>query len=68
MGRGKGAGSTAGSKAASKTRSQKGLDLSMAMAEETTYAVKSRTEMVHRILEGLRDEAFDWPGILVSNP
>ena len=55
IGRGKGAGS--------KTRSQKGLVLSqavvMAEAESTPYAVKLRTEMVHRVLEGLRDEAFE---------
>ena len=55
IGRGKGAGS--------KTRSQKGLVLSqavaMAEAEGTPYAVKLRTEMVHRVLEGLRDEAFE---------
>ena len=29
------------------------------MDESTTYAVKARTEMVHRILEGLRDEALE---------
>ena len=55
IGRGKGAGS--------KTRSQKRLVLSqavaMAEAESTPYAVKLRTEMVHRVLEGLRDEAFE---------
>ena len=55
IGRGKGAGS--------KTRSQKGLVLSQAVAmaevESTPYAVKLRTEMVHRVLEGLRDEAFE---------
>ena len=54
IGRGKGAGS--------KTRSQKGLVLSQAVAlaeaQDTPYAVKLRTEMVHRVLEGLRDEAF----------
>ena len=55
IGQGKGAGS--------KTRSQKGLVLSqavaMAEAESTPYAVKLRTEMVHRVLEGLRDEALE---------
>eukprot|EP00439_Symbiodinium_sp_Y106_P009573 s2309_g1.t1 len=29
------------------------------MDETTSYAVKARTEMVHRVLEGLRDEAFE---------
>ena len=29
------------------------------MDESTPYAVKARTEMVHRVLEGLRDEAFE---------
>eukprot|EP00439_Symbiodinium_sp_Y106_P047423 s6622_g6.t1 len=29
------------------------------MDERTSYAVKARTEMVHRVLEGLRDEAFE---------
>eukprot|EP00439_Symbiodinium_sp_Y106_P069754 s8_g12.t1 len=29
------------------------------MDESTPYAVKARTEMVHGVLEGLRDEAFE---------
>ena len=29
------------------------------MDESTSYACKARTEMVHRVLEGLRDEAFE---------
>ena len=29
------------------------------MDETTSYAVKLRTEMVHKVLEGLRDEAFE---------
>ena len=29
------------------------------MAESTAYAVKARAEMVHRILEGFREQAFE---------
>ena len=29
------------------------------MDESTSYAIKARTEMVHKVLEGLRDEAFE---------
>ena len=29
------------------------------MDESSSYAVKARTEMVHKALEGLRDEAFE---------
>ena len=29
------------------------------MDETSSYASKARTEMVHRVLEGLRDEAFE---------
>ena len=46
----------------------KGLEFSRTiMAEHTTYAVKLRTEMVHRVLEGLRDEALNWREVSVSN-
>ena len=31
------------------------------MDETMSYACKARTEMVHRILQGLRDEAFELP-------
>ena len=31
----------------------------MAEAEDAPYAVKLRTEMVHRVLEQFRDEAFE---------
>ena len=29
------------------------------MDETTSYAIKARTEMVHKVLEGLREEAFE---------
>ena len=29
------------------------------MDESTSYAIKARTEMVHKVMEGLRDEAFE---------
>ena len=41
-------------KASSKTGSEAG-DLD----ETTAYASKARTEMIHRVMEGLRDEAFE---------
>eukprot|EP00439_Symbiodinium_sp_Y106_P034392 s1461_g4.t1 len=38
--------------------SAKSVASALPMDESTPYAVKARTEMVHRVLEGLRDEAF----------
>ena len=39
--------------------SVKSVASALPMDETTSYAVKARTEMVHRVLEGLRDEAFE---------
>ena len=39
--------------------SVKSVTATLPMDESTPYAVKARTEMVHRELEGLRDEAFE---------
>eukprot|EP00439_Symbiodinium_sp_Y106_P062658 s5253_g9.t1 len=39
--------------------SVKSVVSALPMDETTSYAVKARTEMVHRVLEGLRDEAFE---------
>ena len=39
--------------------SVKSVTSPLPMDESTPYAVKARTEMVHRVLEGLRDEAFE---------
>ena len=39
--------------------SVKSVASALPMDESTPYAVKARTEMVHRVLEGLRDEAFE---------
>ena len=39
--------------------SVKSVTATLPMDESTPYAVKARTEMVHRVLEGLRDEAFE---------
>ena len=48
------------------TRAQKTSDAgsvkstaALPMDESTSYAIKARTEMVHKVLEGLRDEAFE---------
>eukprot|EP00439_Symbiodinium_sp_Y106_P085971 s133_g30.t1 len=39
--------------------SVKSVASALPMDESTPYTVKARTEMVHRVLEGLRDEAFE---------
>ena len=39
--------------------SSKSVTAALPMDESTLYAVKARTEMVHRVLEGLRDEAVE---------
>ena len=39
--------------------SVKSVASALPMDESTPYAVMARTEMVHRVLEGLRDEAFE---------
>ncbi|CAE7235712.1 unnamed protein product [Symbiodinium sp. CCMP2592] len=33
--------------------------VAVTLDESTSYAIKARTEMVHKVLEGLRDEAFE---------
>ena len=39
--------------------SAESITAALPMDESSPYAVKARTEMVHRVLEGLRDEAFE---------